>query len=873
MIKGLRQKPIIASLPAPGKFHNRFGIFLKPVLALTIALNLIFFPQAVMAKDPGSNSPSKNAVSGKNDQRRVSIDFNNVDIGVFIKFISELTGKNFVINQRVKGKVTIISPGKITVSEAYKVFESVLEVNGLATVPAGEIIKIVPSPEARSKSVETRLPGSSSRAEDKIVTQIIPLRYADPTEIKRLFMPLISKSSLLVSYPPTNTLIITDYSSNIKRLMSILKAIDITGVGQQVSVIPVEHGNAAKLVKILTTVFNPRKLRKRPQADRQLTIVADERTNTIILRASEGDTDRIRRLIKILDKKAPKGKESIHVYYLNHANAEELAKVLQEFPGKSKTTAKGKQNTPVISDKVRITADKATNSLIIMADKADYLALENIIRQVDIPRSMVYIEALIMEVNVEKDFRLGTEWMAGGETAFKNRDAVYGGGFSGGAMGGDPGYIATAPINPETGQRIPILPPGLSMGIFGEAITISGITFPSLSAVIQAYKKDRDVHILSTPQILTTDNEEAKIYVGKNVPFQTKATTTNNDTFNSFEYRDVGKTLKITPHISQNRMVRLELSLEVTDLESTTDFRPTTLKRTVETTAIVRDNNTVVLGGLIDDSLAEIDYRVPCLGDIPGLGWLFRSNARGRRKSNLYVFLTPKVIKTPEEASSVYKRKRAQMDKIRGGKIKLYDDSDNMPENTTIELPSRIESLKYSESPSRHASTGTMEQSPDKTTQSGNNTSPPVSPPTKDKDDQPVVPKDPDNSPQSAADKQPELKQIEVAPEPPAVDLPSTGVAEKEKPDFREKKSTAEQKVSPPAGYTIQVASLKTQSIAERMLQELANKGYPAYTVRIDSKGSTWFRLRVGYFESRSKALEMAGRLKAEHYQAILVKF
>ncbi len=847
---------------------SKLGLNIGPAALIIVAwiILLLLFPAAAMAQSAKTTTAPAGSVP--NDKRKVSIDFNNVDIGVFIKFISELTGKNFVINQRVKGKVTIISPGKISVAEAYKVFESVLEVNGLAAVPAGEIIKIVPSPEARSKSVETRLAGTPGKSEDRIVTQIIPLRYADPTEIKRLFAPLISKSSLVVAYPATNTLIITDYYSNIKRLMAILKAIDITGVGQQVSVIPVEYADASKLVKILTTVFNPRKIRKRPPLERQLTVVADDRTNTIILRATEADTERIKRLVKILDKKAPKGKETIHVYYLNHADAEDLAKVLQEFPKKSSSTArKGKQQEPVISDKVRITADKATNSLIIMADKQDYLALENIIKKVDIPRSMVYIEALIMEVNVNKDFRLGTEWMAGGQTKYKGKDAIYGGGFSGGAIGGDPGYSVTAPLGPD-GTRIPLLPPGFSVGVFGEALTISGVTFPSLSAVIQAYKKDRDVHILSTPQILTTDNEEAKIYVGKNVPFQTKATTTNNDTFNSFEYRDVGKTLKITPHISQERMVRLELSLEVTVLESTTEFRPTTLKRTVETTVIVRDNNTVVLGGLIDDATSETDYRVPCLGEIPGLGWLFRSTSKGRLKSNLYVFLTPRVIKTPEEAASVYRQKKDQIDIIRGGKIKLYNEEGKLPEESTLPGPPQVEAFRYSQ--------GTLDQG----NPAGNNPNPPVEPASlsaapgatgKQPAHQQDSVKDGETTAVSSPS-QPAVPEPAQVPKPPALELEQEPMAAAAKNIPAENKVNKPDQLAP-TGYTIQVASLKTPAIAEQMLSELTRKGYPAYTVRTTTKGSTWYRLRVGYFESRKDALEMAKRLKTDHYQPLLVKF
>jgi len=192
---------------------------------------------------------------------------------------------------------------------------------------------------------------------------------------------------------------------------------------------------------------------------------------------------------------------------------------------------------------------------------------------------------------------------------------------------------------------------------------------------VQAYKKDKDVHILSTPQILTTDNEEAKITVGKNIPYQTKVGTTGTaeEMYSTYEYKDVGITLKITPHISKDRMVRLNILQEVNKLESTTDFRPTTLKRTIETTVIVNDKNTIVIGGLIDDSFSKTEYKVPCLGDIPLLGWLFKSLYKGREKTNLFVFLTPHVIESPAEANEIYSKKKDQIDKIKEGKIKMYN--------------------------------------------------------------------------------------------------------------------------------------------------------------------------------------------------------
>ncbi|MFZ1955629.1 MAG: type II secretion system secretin GspD [Desulfobacterales bacterium] len=652
----------------------------------TIHLKLIGYCMLVLLIIAAVITPTRaNAASSKDDSqdRYVTIDFNNVDINVFIKFISELTGKNFIVDQRVRGNVTIISPTKISVAEAYKVFESVLEVNGFSTVQAGKATKILPSPEARTSDIPTRTSTKPVTPQDQLVTQLIPLTYANADEIKRLFTPMVSKTSLIVAYAPTNTLIVTDVLSNIQRLIKILKEIDVADVGRQISVIPLQHADSTKMVETLTALFLTRGATKqRATASRDDTkFVADERTNTVIVLASEVEMARVRQLIDFIDRETPRGKEKIRVYYLEYANAEDIAKVLQDLPSKESTSVKekaaaGAAGAPLLSGKVNITADKATNSLVITASSDDYTVVEEVIKRLDIPRPMVYIEAVVMEVNAQKDFSLGTEWTAAGSTTIGNRDAVVGGGF----------LTPTSAI-PALTQGV--LPQGFSFGVFTEAIDIAGIKFNNLTALVQAFKQDRDVNILQTPQILTTENEEAKINVGRNIPFQTQSSTTDNQTFNSFEYRDVGTILKITPHISIERLVRLTIGLEVSALESTTDFRPTTLKRTIDTTVIVDDKSTIVIGGLIEDTNAVSVYKVPLLGDIPVLGWLFKVQKSSQQKTNLYIFLTPHVINNPSEAADVYGQKKTTMDSLRGGQgeesqiqegnIKLFGIPRRMP--------------------------------------------------------------------------------------------------------------------------------------------------------------------------------------------------
>ena len=631
--------------------------------------------------------PEKPDEETKPDERSVSIDFTEVDINVFIKFISELTGKNFIVDQRVKGNITIISPTKITVDEAYRVFESVLEVHGFTTVDSGDVTKIIPSPHARSMNIDTLMERESDRPTDRIVTQLIPLQFADPEEIKQLFSPLVSRNAVLLSYRPTNTLIITDVQSNINRLMRIIDTIDVEGIGREVANITLRHAEANEVVRIIESVFNDQPQEGRRAARANITAVPVDRTNSIILQASETDIARIRQLIKMIDREIPRGKENIHVYYLENAKAEDLASVLRELPGGSGGGGGGEgesalRTAPLISDDVSITAHNATNSLIIRAGRDDYDILESVIRQLDISRPMVYIEVLIMEVSKDRSFRLGAEWMAGGEASTQGREGVYGGGFSGGALGGDRGYNYTVP---EGVPNAALLPPGFALGVFGESIDVGGIRFPTISAVIQAYHKDRDVHILSTPQLLTTDNETARITVGQNIPYLTRAATGETN-FSNYEYKDVGIALEITPQINKDRKIRLEIDKEITKLETTTDqFQPTTLQRTIQTTIEVDDKSTIVLGGLIDQSLSSTEYRVPCLGSIPGLGWLFKSRADANDETNLFIFLTPQVLENDAEATALQEEKRDLFDVETEGTIKLYSGPDQERERQTLE--------------------------------------------------------------------------------------------------------------------------------------------------------------------------------------------
>ena len=327
-------------------------------------------PQSQPALPP-QPPQSRQSLSTSQTGRYGTIDFDNVDIRVFIKFVSELTGRNFLLDERVKGKVTVISSRKIAAEDVYNVFQSILEIYGFTAVEAGEVIKVIPSVDARGKNLETRLTRDEAAPEDKLVTQIISLQNASPDEMKKILDPLISKSSIILAYAPTGMLIITDVQSNVKRLQEIVTALDVRGVGEVISYIPLRAALATEIVKSLIAVFPPQRPGSLP-----IRIVADDRTNSIILLASEQSSGHIKKLISLMDKDIPRVGNVLHVYRLQNGNAEDMVKVLMNIPKETTAprppaqagAAAAVAKTPVLSKDLNVVADKATNTLIITAD-------------------------------------------------------------------------------------------------------------------------------------------------------------------------------------------------------------------------------------------------------------------------------------------------------------------------------------------------------------------------------------------------------------------------------------------------------------------------------------------------------------------------
>ncbi|MFH0925752.1 MAG: type II secretion system secretin GspD [bacterium] len=587
----------------------------------------------------------------------IAIDFEDAEIRTVIKAFSEITGKNFIVDEQVKGKVTVLSPQKIPPEEAYNVFLSLLEVKGYTVVSVGSINKIISISEAAKSSVDIKKGIYLGSKEDTIVTQLIPLNFAEANQVRALLAPLISRGGNILAYDPTNTIIITDSKANISRLSKILKEIDIKGAKKNIKVIPLNYASANEFAKELNLITAAGTLGEVQKAKKHNTftnhnsskIIPDNRTNSLIIVATTDIMEAIIDLVNELDKETPRGKEDINVYYLKNAKADDLAKVLsglvsnvQGQQGQATSPNNLLKDQAIFEGKSIIMADKSTNSLIITASPQDYTVLKKIIERLDILRPQVLVEALIAEVSLDKVLDIGTEWR------FLDKPQEGSIRPSGGTNFGKIDSAKQGLFN------------GLMMGLTKGNISIGGTSYPNIGAVIQAYQNDQKVNILSTPHILTSDNEEAEIVVGQVVPFQTSQRIVDNIPYNTYDYKDVGITLRITPHINDEGYVRLDIFQEIRKLIEgpAGDYAPTTTKRQAKTTVIVPDGQTVVIGGLIKDDKVTIEKKVPCLGNIPIFGYLFKTTTDTVEKTNLQIFITPTIINSFSKLDSVTEKYR-----------------------------------------------------------------------------------------------------------------------------------------------------------------------------------------------------------------------
>lgn len=597
----------------------------------------------------------------------ISMDFKKVDIHVLIKFISELTGKNFIVDNRVGGRVTIYSPSKVSAEEAYRVFESVLQVNNFTIVPSGKVFKILPLAVGRSEGVPTLTSATSLRqhkpAGDELVTLLIPLKHSSASELGKVIPKLVGKNGLVTVYPPTNSLIITAPYARIQEARKVINEIDKSQYAPQFRQFPLKYGDsksvATNLSKILTTkVKEQEKFGKKAMA----LVQADERTNVVLVLADPETMMTVRNMVKTLDIPTPAGKGDIHFISLENAKAEDVAKVVNTLVERQGKTKEEK----VLSREVKIVADNATNSLVITARPDDFTILQKTIKKLDVERKQVFIEALIMEASSDSNFSFGVNW-AGGQKAGK----VY---LFGSSNQG--GGTVTLPSSSSSG--FPSFPSGGSFGaIIENAFSIGGTEY-SIQSILSAVKGDNDYSILATPQLLTLDNEEARVDVVDNVPFvkETVVTTANSINTQSVDYKDVGVKLKITPRIGQNQTLQLEVLQEVSrvlnSLVAVGDGQnlvaPTTRKREVETTIRMKDGQTAVIAGLLSEDGTKNNSTTPGLGDIPLLGWLFKQKKKSNAKSNLYIFITPHIINSFDEAAKLAEEKRLSVHITRVGR-------------------------------------------------------------------------------------------------------------------------------------------------------------------------------------------------------------
>ena len=647
-----------------GDLIKRLMLALLFLGAMTMALGLIGNAQGQEKKPSDVQMPRTPAP----EDALITMDFQDVDLPVVIKFMGELTGKNFLVNDQVKGRVTIISPKKITAREAYKVFESVLEMNGYTAVTGDDAIKIVPSAVARQSGLEIRegKEAETGKSEDRMITQIIPLEYASADEVRNLFSSSVSKDGMIVSYKPTNHLVITDRASNINRLLKIIEQIDVRVVEEKISVFSLEFASAKMLADKLNQLTAPDQRQQaagRPPGSsaiqRLVRIIPDERTNMLIVLASEQDIQEIRKLISQLDKQAPKGKSQLQVIYLEHARAEDLAKVLNSIvTGKARIaqrTGTGQPAQPgVVMEEASITADKATNSVVITASPQEFKDMEEVVQKLDIARSQVLVEALITEVSMDRAQQIGVDWRLMDQPV-EGSTRGFGGTDFGLISGVQQGTLPSSAGNT-----------GLLLGLARGFITVGGVQIPNIGALVQAFQRDTDANVLSMPQLLTMDNEKAKIIVADNVPIlktdlstplaTTTTTSTSIAVARTYDYKDIGIQLEITPHISKGSMVRLEISAEVSNILSIDPTNPgfvTTRKRQANTTVVVEDGQMIVIGGLIHDESSYQTKKVPCVGNLPGMGWLFRNFSATKTKTNLMIFITPRIVRTSEDMEKV----------------------------------------------------------------------------------------------------------------------------------------------------------------------------------------------------------------------------
>ena len=627
------------------------------------------------------------AFGQSNGNDEFTLNLNNADVYALIKTVSDATGRNFVVDPRVSGRVTVISTTPVNAEKLYDMFLSVLQVHGFSAVPAGDLTKIVPDFAARQGPVPVL--GNNTGTRDQLVSQVIPIVHVPVEPLVPILRPMVPQEGQLAANVGSNSLLVTDRAANIERLMEIIGLMDVPD-RDEVDSVHLRQASAADVVRTLAPLQNGSGGGNSPTSTQ---LVADERTNSILISGNQAARKRMRRLIEGLDSPVESGGNT-RVVFLNFADAEEIAEIVRDegFGSLASNNDRPVVNTNVNNDseeegeiefpvsgtlaggdsggsRVRIRTDSNTNSLIITAPPAEMTTILAIIERLDIRRAQVMVEAVIAEISEDNIRELGINFLLDatgkdGPVGFTNLD-------------GATGRLAGT-IDALDAGAAPSLESGLSLALGNFAG--DNINF---GALFNAIASDADNNVLSTPTIVALDNEEAEIVVGTNVPFITgqQLSDDNTNPFQTIERRDVGLRLKVKPQINEGDTIRLELEQEVSTVNATAlagaaDI--TTNTRSITTTVLVEDGQTLVLGGLNDDIVNDVVEKVPVLGDIPVLGRLFQFKSKTKSKSNLVILLHPVILRDADVSDRITSRK---YNKVRSQQLLTGQDGTEKKEN------------------------------------------------------------------------------------------------------------------------------------------------------------------------------------------------
>ncbi len=573
------------------------------------------------------------------------INLKNADINAFISQVADITGKSFVIDPRVKGRVNVLSSEPLNKNGVYELFLSVLQVHGYAAVPAGDVTLIVQQNEVKQQGRD--LAAKAKKSSQEMLTKVIIIKNTPALDLVPILRPLVARYGHLAGVRSVNALIISDHASNIRRIEQIIQRLDKSG-NEELEVIQLKEAWVGDVVKMLqnldpNNVSQGNRSNNRGNTAGSLRVVADERSNRLIIKGEKNARKKIRTLIESLDEPSYFS-GTTKVIRLQYASAKKIAKMLSGLSSETPTAANKKNQAKA---KTGVYADEELNALVIRAEPSMLREMEELVSSLDVPRAQVLIESAIVEVTGNIDDALGVQW---GSADINN------------PVGGT-NFSLAGPSLTKVATAVATKNPA---GAVGSGLSVGAITQkngnPNFGVLLQALEANTNTNLLSTPSIMTIDNQEAEIVVGQNVPFRTGSTASsdNANPFVTIKRQDVGITLRVVPHIHEGKQIRLEVTAKQESVSKTTVSGSADLitnKRSLKTTVMANHESTVVLGGLIRDELRELENKVPILGDIPLLGWLFRSTKTEHTKSNMMVFLRPSIIKDKVSAEEMARKK------------------------------------------------------------------------------------------------------------------------------------------------------------------------------------------------------------------------